>query len=45
MQTKTVQCARPEDLQAQVDLIIAADAPTFMQVVQTVKSFYLIIWM
>jgi len=45
MQSKTVQASTPDALKLEVDLIIAADTPTFMQVTALAnKSFYLIIW-
>lgn len=46
MQSKVVQASTPDALKDEVDLIILADAPTFMQITPLAnKSFYLIVWL
>ena len=46
MKSKVVQCLTPQDLKAEIDLIIAADTPTFMQVVEmaSARTHFVIIW-
>lgn len=46
MQSKVVQCLTPDDLKAQIDLIIAADSPTWMSVVemQSARTHFVILW-
>lgn len=46
MQSKIVQCLTPQDLKAEIDLIIAADNPTFMHVVEmaSARTHFVIIW-
>lgn len=46
MKSKVVQCLTPQDLKAQVDLIITADAPTFMHIteMQSARTHFLIVW-
>lgn len=44
MQTKIIQATDPAELKAELDLIIAADSPTFMHVIPTTKSNYVVIW-
>jgi hypothetical protein len=46
MQSKIVQCLTPQDLKAQVDLIIAADAPTWMQITEmhSARTHFIILW-
>lgn len=47
MQTKVVQAFTPQDLKAQLDLIIAVDTPTFISVVEmlSARGSYVIIWL
>lgn len=47
MKTKIVQCMTPQDLKAELDLIIAADTPTFIQVVemQSARTHFVIVWL
>jgi hypothetical protein len=46
MQTKVVQCMKPEDLKAELDLIIVADSPTFIHVVEmsSARTHFVIVW-
>lgn len=46
MQSKIVQCLTPAELKLEVDLIITADTPTFMQIVEmaSARTHYIIIW-
>ena len=46
MQSKVVQCFTPQDLKAEIDLIIAADTPTWMNVVEMIsaRGSYVILW-
>lgn len=47
MMSKVVQCMTPLELKAEIDLIIAADTPTFMQVVElaSARTHFVIIWL
>lgn len=46
MKTKKVQCLTPDELKAEIDLIISADSPTFIQVVEmySARTHFVIIW-
>lgn len=46
MKTKVVMCLKPEDLKAELDLIITADAPTFIHVVEmaSARTHFIICW-
>lgn len=46
MESKQVQCMTPEDLKAEIDLIITADSPTFIHVVEmaSARTHFIIIW-
>lgn len=46
MQSKIVQCFTPQDLKAEIDLIIAADTPTFIHVIEMIsaRGSFVICW-
>jgi hypothetical protein len=46
METKVVQCLTPQDLKTELDLIIAADEPTFIHVVEmaSARTHFVICW-
>ena len=47
MKSKIVQCLTPQDLKAEIDLIITADTPTFMHVVEmsSARTHFVIVWL
>lgn len=47
MKTKIVQCLTPDALKAELDLIIAADTPTFIHVVEmaSARTHFVICWL